>query len=726
MATRRSRESSIFGLSFLDVLATTIGGLAFLLVMAVLMTGVGLFTTPRITTRRLPDAYVGREYQTWLGARGGLGQFNWRIAGGEPPPWMVLERRSGRISGRPVPTSGMPDEKVYHFVAEVSSDAVREASVPKSAYREFELRVHRDVPVYTTPLKIVTESPLPVALLGKAYPQVLSASGGQPPYHWSGKLPEGLTLDGAGRFHGKPREEGRFPLQVTVRTRAGERASKQLMLRVTEQHPAPPPPPPLQVITERMPSAVAGRVYTFAPSAQGGTPPLRWTVQGERPTWLTGDAHARVFSGVPPPGAIGHHAMTWQVMDAAGNTASTGKMDLQVLPPTQDVPPVLRVVTDSLPDARAGQPYRVALAAVGGVPPLTWHLARAGGDADMKVTAADGMLTLDAARPGERTVRVSVTDRLGAVATAVLALHVRPAQQPLTIITRSAPGGRVGRRYELSLAATGGYSPYRWSIAGGTLPPGLKLDAMSGRIAGTPTQAGRWRARVDVSDAENASPVRGVLLQWSVLSATAAPKLRIATSVLPTLLAGEANAVTLAAKGGRAPYRWSAPVLPAGLRIVKGDLVGMPRSAGRYPLTLVLHDASGQQASRTLDLVVRRVVSLWLLAITAALLAACLLGLLVLLAMYRRRRPMPLEILSMTIPNARASSSYEVQLACAGGLPPYSWRLVDGELPDGLVLDEGGLIHGTPFAGISLDRTREFKVTVEVRDHGGRTATREL
>jgi hypothetical protein len=58
----------------------------------------------------------------------------------------------------------------------------------------------------------------------------------------------------------------------------------------------------------------------------------------------------------------------------------------------------------------------------------------------------------------------------------------------------------VGQTATLSLAATGGLQPYTWRVAGGDLPPGLKLHPHSGKIDGTPTTPGDYRVTVVVVD----------------------------------------------------------------------------------------------------------------------------------------------------------------------------------------------------------------------------------
>lgn len=64
-----------------------------------------------------------------------------------------------------------------------------------------------------------------------------------------------------------------------------------------------------------------------------------------------------------------------------------------------------------------------------------------------------------------------------------------PAATPITITTTSLPAGTVGNPYAVTLAASGGTSPYKWSLTGGSLPAGLSLNTATGAITGTPSSA---------------------------------------------------------------------------------------------------------------------------------------------------------------------------------------------------------------------------------------------
>jgi hypothetical protein len=72
----------------------------------------------------------------------------------------------------------------------------------------------------------------------------------------------------------------------------------------------------------------------------------------------------------------------------------------------------------------------------------------------------------------------------------------------LFIVTSALARGMLGNAYDVTLAGSGGLPPYAWSLASGTLPPGLTLNSITGRITGTPTQAGSWTVSMRLSDSQ--------------------------------------------------------------------------------------------------------------------------------------------------------------------------------------------------------------------------------
>jgi sugar lactone lactonase YvrE len=73
---------------------------------------------------------------------------------------------------------------------------------------------------------------------------------------------------------------------------------------------------------------------------------------------------------------------------------------------------------------------------------------------------------------------------------------------PLSVLTTALPPGRRDHLYFVALRAGLGTTPYRWTLTGGRLPWGLRLDS-AGRIQGRPRHAGRYPLTVTVTDSSH-------------------------------------------------------------------------------------------------------------------------------------------------------------------------------------------------------------------------------
>ena len=75
-------------------------------------------------------------------------------------------------------------------------------------------------------------------------------------------------------------------------------------------------------------------------------------------------------------------------------------------------------------------------------------------------------------------------------------LTIAPAP---AIAAASLPRGTVGVVYNQAVSATGGNTPYTWSVAAGTLPPGIGFTG--GAFTGTPTATGTYTVIVRMDEA---------------------------------------------------------------------------------------------------------------------------------------------------------------------------------------------------------------------------------
>jgi hypothetical protein len=140
------------------------------------------------------------------------------------------------------------------------------------------------------------------------------------------------------------------------------------------------------------------------------------------------------------------------------------------------------ITASPLPEGEVGVAYSQTLTASWGTSPYNWSIDSGTLPAGLSLSGATISGTPTTAG-GPTTITFQVTDSLGRTATKDLSFTILEA---LTITTASPlPEGEVGVAYSQTLTASGGTSPYRWSIASGSLQASLWLSGAT--ISGTPT-----------------------------------------------------------------------------------------------------------------------------------------------------------------------------------------------------------------------------------------------
>ncbi len=259
-----------------------------------------------------------------------------------------------------------------------------------------------------------------------------------------------------------------------------------------------------------------------------------------------------------------------------------------------------------------------------------------------------------------------------------------------SITTSSLPAATTGQtNYSQPLAASGGITPYTWSLASGALPGGLSISS-AGVISGpnVTATAGSYSFTVKVTDANSAIATKSLSI-----TVNGAPS--ITTSSLPAATTGQTNySQPLAATSGTTPYTWSlaSGALPGGLSISSAGVISGPNvtaSAGSYSFTVQVTDVDGVVATKLLSITVNDAPT-----ITTASLPAATTG----------------------------QTNYSQPLAATNGTTPYTWSLASGTLPGGLSISSAGVISGpnvTATAG-------SYSFTVKVTDANGVAATQTL
>ena len=215
---------------------------------------------------------------------------------------------------------------------------------------------------------------------------------------------------------------------------------------------------------------------------------------------------------------------------------------------------------------------------------------------------------------------------------------------PLGITTAALPSATLTYNYSTAVAATGGVAPYVWSIAAGSLPPGLSLNPSTGAISGMPTMSGPYPFTVQVTDSQSPAATASAPLSIAVSSSLGQPT--IITAALPPGKQNQTYNAVLAASGGATPYTWriTAGSLPAGLGLISstGAITGTPTGGGTANFTVQVADSEMPPATAS---------TAFSVTISAAV---------------------PLSVTSTLLPSGVVGRIYSGSLTAVGGTYPYT------------------------------------------------------
>ncbi len=576
-----------------------------------------------IMNTTLPAAVQWLPYSVTLTEANGVGPVTWAIdtsSVDQLPAGLSLNTTTGVISGSPSVSGN------FNIVFKVT-DA---SSTPKSATQNLPLLI--DQPLawqsYSSPTYFEYQSVSQG--FGSAYNGVF-------PYTFSliqGSLPPGTHLDhNSGNLTGAPTAAGTFSfsLQVQDSYSPPETLNEAVSVTVT--------PPPLQITNALSnPKLLANRLFSGSFVAIGGTPPYTFrVVSGILPPGVSiTDPSAGLVSGTPTTtgtysfsltatdaaSTTVYSYLTWSVVQAVGrNDTPANATRIGNAFATASISPLVDSSGVLVPDtdyykllAAAGSTVMVSTIAKQGNPnnPLdtvieitdvngarfTTGCNQPGGtttdftspclndDVSASPHIQDSQLTYKVpGTSGSQTFLVHVFDWGGnARPDMIYGLSVSGVIDPL-VFYQNMPTGIAHQSYTAMVSASGGTGSLTYSLASGSLPPGLAFTVSPNNtgatITGIPTAAGSSTFSVQVTD--QSSPPQQKTASFTIIIAN---PLVITTTSLPDGNVGTPYSAQLASTGGVGPIQWSAYSLPAGLSLSSTGLIsGTPTSAGpSFPL----------------------------------------------------------------------------------------------------------------------------------------------
>ena len=354
----------------------------------------------------LPDGTAAQAYSATLSATGGVGPYGFTLTAGALPAGLALSS-TGDLSGTPT-VSG-----TFNFTV-TATDANGQTGA-----RAYSL-------VVAVPVLVLTPATLPQGIVGVAYSQAFSTSGGLAPYSYAvsaGALPGGLTLSAGGTLAGTPTTAGSSSFTVTSTDSTGGTAATVSQAYTLEIINAPP------VAVDDTATVLAGQSVTIAVTGNDvSIAPITSIAIATPPTQGTAVVSGLDIVYTAPTTASPTVSFTYIATGPGGNSApATVTVTVNPLP----VAPTLTATTTPatpvqvvLTNGAAGGPFTGAnVVAVSPAGSGTTSIAASGGNYVLTFTP-------DAAFTGVAVVRYTLSNAFATSAEGTVTITVQPRPDP--------------------------------------------------------------------------------------------------------------------------------------------------------------------------------------------------------------------------------------------------------------------------------------------------------
>jgi len=526
--------------------------------------------TITIAPATLPNTVVGATYAQTLTASGGTAPYTFAVTTGTLPTGLALNAATGAISGTPT-ASG-----TFAFTV-TATDA--NAQTGTQAY---------SLTVATATIAIAPAT-LPNPVVGAAYTQTLTASGGTAPYAFAvtaGTLPTGLALNAAtGAISGTPTASGTFAFTVTATDANAQSGSQAYSLAVAV--------PTLTIAPATLPAGDIGTAYSQTLTTTGGTAPYTYALDsGALPAGLT-LSNAGVLSGTPT--AAGTFNFVVRSTDSTGGTAATATRSyaLTIAAATIAIAPA------TLPGAVVGSAYAQTLTASGGTAPYAFAVSAGALPAGLALSSG-GALSGTPTTAGSYAFTITATDSFGSSGSQAYTIVVAEAPPVAVDDTATTPS-----QQPVTIAVTANDTGTITSIAIVTAPAHGTAVVTGTSVVYTPANgyAGTDTLRY------TATGPGGTSAPATVTITVLAQSVPVGQPVTATTLAGQPVTLDTTVDATGAPFTGVTIVTPptVGTAVVNGtNIVYTPPATASGTVTFVytLNNASGPSAPLTATITV--------------------------------------------------------------------------------------------------------------------------